>query len=126
MQRSPASHVLILLLASVGGACVLACAEDAARTPTAPSGARVYAAQGCALCHGSDATGSSLGPTLHGKAAFWTREKLIEYLKAPVAYAEKDARLSRQKKKYSLPMSQFDKVPEDELGLVADFVLHLP
>jgi len=112
----------VLVLSSVLGAC----AQDATGTLAAPSGERVYAAQGCALCHGSDGAGSSFGPTLHGKARYWTREKLVAYLKAPVAYAEADPRLAEQKKRYSLPMRQFDKVPESELAAVADYVLHLP
>lgn len=110
-----------LLLASLA-----ACSEEAPAKKAAADGKRVYDAQGCALCHAGDATGTSLGPTLHGKASFWTREKLVEYLKAPVAYAEQDPRLREQKKKYSLPMRAFDKVPEAELGAVANFVLGLP
>lgn len=110
-----------LLLASVA-----ACSEAAPAGKAAADGRRVFDAQGCALCHAGDATGTALGPTLHGKASFWTREKLVQYLKAPVAYAEQDPRLREQKKKYSLPMRAFDKVPEAELAAVADFVLGLP
>jgi cytochrome c2 len=103
-----------------------ACAEEAPAKKAAASGKAVYDAQGCALCHAGDGSGTGLGPTLHGKASQWTREKLVAYLKAPVAYAEKDPRLAEQKKKYSLPMRAFDKVPEDELASVADFVLGMP
>ena len=110
---------ILLLLTS-------ACSEGAAKTPSAPDGEQVYATQGCALCHGGDGGGTSLGPTLRGKASHWTREKLVAYLKAPVAYAEADPRLAEQKKRYSLAMRQFDKVPEAELGAVADYVLRLP
>ncbi|MFN0006934.1 MAG: c-type cytochrome [Planctomycetota bacterium] len=107
-------------------ACLAACSEAAPAQKATADGRRVYDAQGCALCHGSDAAGTSLGPTLHGKASLWTREKIVEYLKAPIAYAEQDPRLREQKKKYSLPMRAFDKVPEAELAAVADFVLGLP
>jgi hypothetical protein len=62
---------------------------------------------------------------LRGKGVHWTRENLVAYLKAPVAYAEQDPRLSEQAKRYSLPMRQFDKVPAAELEAVADFVLGL-
>jgi mono/diheme cytochrome c family protein len=102
-----------------------ACGETS-KEKRALSGEAVYAAQGCALCHGSDATGTSHGPTLFGKASFWDREKLVAYLKAPIAYAEQDPRLAEQKKRYSLPMRAFDKVPEEELGAVAEYVLGLP
>lgn len=110
-----------LLLAGVA-----ACSEGSPAQKAAADGKRVFDAQGCALCHAGDATGTSSGPTLHGKASFWTREKLVLYLKAPVAYAEQDPRLREQKKKYSLPMRAFDKVPEAELAAVADYVLRLP
>ena len=122
MEGARGPRILSLLVAI----CVAACGESPAAKPARPAGEQVYAAQGCALCHGADGGGSSFGPTLHGKAPFWTREKLVQYLKAPVAYAEADPRLAEQKKRYSLPMRQFDKVPEDELAAVADYVLGLP
>ena len=113
-------------LLTVLGLALASCGGDSKKPPPAPDGERVYAAQGCALCHGGDGSGTALGPTLHGKAPHWTRENLVLYLKAPIAYAEKDPRLAEQKKKYSLPMRQFDHVPEAELGAVADYVLGLP
>ena len=129
MSSAPASDVRLLLPAGIVAIGVLTWAVVAActrNTPVAPIGEKVYAAQGCSLCHGSDGAGSSFGPTLRGKARFWTREALVEYLKAPVEYAAQDPRLAEQKERYSLPMRQFDKVPADELGAVADFVLRLP
>jgi mono/diheme cytochrome c family protein len=100
-----------------------ACSAEAPGKQAGADGKRVYDAQGCALCHSSDATGTKL----HGKASFWTREKLVEYLKAPVDYAAKDARLVEQKKKFpTMPMPPYAKVPEEDLGALADFVLGLP
>jgi cytochrome c2 len=104
-----------------------ACSAEAPGKPAGADGKRVFDAQGCALCHSSDATGTKLGPTLHGKASFWTREKLVEYLKAPVDYAAQDARLVEQKKKFpTMPMPSYAQVPEEDLGALADFVLGLP
>ena len=115
---------LAVALLAAGLAC--ADSDEAGGASGAPRGEKVFAAQGCALCHGADGEGTSFGPTLRGKAPFWTREKLVLYLKAPVAYADKDPRLAEQKKRYSMPMRQFDKVPDDELAAVADYVLGLP
>ena len=94
--------------------------------PAEDTGAAVFRAQGCSLCHGPDGTGTSFGPTLQGKKGFWTREKLVEYLRNPQAYAEKDARLSAQARKYTLPMTRFDKVTRKDVEAVADYVLAMP
>jgi mono/diheme cytochrome c family protein len=104
-----------------------ACSEGAPAEVAGVDGKRVYDAQGCALCHSSDATGTKLGPTLHGKASHWTRENLVLYFKAPVEYAAKDPRLAEQKKKFpTMPMPPFAKLSEEELGALADHVLGLP
>jgi mono/diheme cytochrome c family protein len=120
-----ASVILALALAACGDG------EKSAPAPagkeTAKSGSQLYASQGCALCHAQDGTGTSFGPTLHGKKSFWTREKLVQYLKNPAAYAESDPRLVEQKKKFSaMAMQRYDMLSDAELGAIADFVLGLP
>jgi mono/diheme cytochrome c family protein len=90
------------------------------------AGAAVFKAQGCALCHGQDGSGTSFGPTLRGKKSFWTRATLVAYLLNPQAYAEKDARLSAQARKYTLPMTRFDKLTQADIEAVADHVLAMP
>jgi mono/diheme cytochrome c family protein len=116
MLRGPA---ILLLLA------LAACGEGGSDAP-ASGGAKLFASQGCTLCHGADGAGTVFGPTLQGKRQYWTREKLMEYLKNPVAYAEKDKRLSEQARRFTLPMQRFDKLKPEELGALADYVLTIP
>lgn len=81
---------------------------------------------GCGTCHAADGRGGQFGPPLHGKKHFWTREKLVAYLKNPSAYAQGDARLAEQSKKFMLPMQRFDMLPPAELEALADHVLAMP
>jgi mono/diheme cytochrome c family protein len=92
--------------------------------PAAPTPA--FSSLGCATCHAPDGTGTVFGPALTGKRAFWTKPKLLEYLKNPSAYTAKDPRLSEQAKRFTLPMTPFDKAKPEDLDAVADFVLSLP
>jgi mono/diheme cytochrome c family protein len=94
--------------------------------PTTSSGAALYASKGCTLCHAEDGAGTTFGPSLQGKKQFWTREKLVEYLKNPLAYGEKDKRLSEQARKFTLPMARFDMLTPEELSALADHVLSMP
>jgi mono/diheme cytochrome c family protein len=113
-----AAAALALALAS--------CGDGASAKSGAGNGADLFASQGCTTCHGQDGAGTELGPTLQGKKSFWTREKISEYLRNPVAYAEKDARLSEQARRYTFPMQPFDKLTTDEMSALAEHVLALP
>lgn len=101
-----------------------ACGE--ARGGASAKGAELYKSQACVTCHAADGAGTVFGPTLRGVSQHWTREKLVEYLKDPLGYAAKDARLSAQAKKYSLPMQRFDKLPPADLDAIAEHVLAMP
>ncbi|HKC25599.1 MAG TPA: cytochrome c [Thermoanaerobaculia bacterium] len=114
MSRAYPMIPLLLALAACGAA------------PSSTDGSALYASQGCTLCHGSDGAGTVFGPTLLGKKGFWTREKLVEYLKNPVAYGEKDKRLSDQARRFTLPMQRFDKLKPEELTALADHILSMP
>lgn len=90
-----------------------------------PDGAALFRQQNCIQCHGEDGSGTNLGPTLHGKKQYWTREKIAAYLANPPATIHGDARLEEQAKKYMLPMIPFLLSLEQRLAL-ADYVLSLP
>ncbi len=102
----------------------LACGGASGGAGTA--GAAELFAANCVVCHQSSGQGSALAPTLHGKAAHWTREKLVDYLIDPQAYAEKDERLRAQGGKYSLPMPKYKTLSRAELEALADHVLAMP
>jgi mono/diheme cytochrome c family protein len=118
MRRARAIVALFLLPWSCGG--------EASGRGDSNAGAALYASQGCGTCHGSEGAGTAFGPTLHGKKAFWTREKLALYLRDPAGYEAKDPRLLEQAQKYSLPMQRYDKLTEEELRQLADHVMSLP
>ncbi len=118
MGRFDCAPIVILLVAAAS--CGGAADGEGGR------GAALFRSQACATCHGADGEGTAFGPTLHGKKAFWTREKLVEYLRNPQAYTEKDARLSAQARKYTLPMTRFDKLSQPEIEAVAEHVLAMP
>jgi mono/diheme cytochrome c family protein len=115
----------ISFLASMTFAFLLAssCGDD--KTPK--TGAELFLTQGCSNCHGPDGAGMpGFAPTLHGKKSFWTREKLVAYLKDPKTYREKEPRLKEQGRPYSLAMPPSIALTPDELGRLADHVLAMP
>ena len=120
------SRLVRTALAIVLLACASACGGGPASAPAGRRGAEVYSAQGCGTCHAPDGAGTMLGPSLRGKSSHWTREKMVEYLRNPQAFAEKDPRLAEQARRYALPMTRFDKLTAEEIDAVAEHVLSLP
>ena len=41
---------------------------------------------GCVNCHGSNLTGTDKGPNLNNLSQYWSRDKLINYLRNPSSY----------------------------------------
>ena len=90
------------------------------------TGAQLYAVQ-CSMCHGVNGEGlKGFAPTLHGKKANWTREKLLAYLQDPAAFRQNDPRLRAQGAGYSLPMPTYKMLKPDELEKLAEHVLAMP
>jgi mono/diheme cytochrome c family protein len=119
-------RIALVALVAPGLLALLAASGACSKEPAAPaSGAQLFAQQ-CAMCHGDDARGGSLGPTLHGKQSHWTRDALVAYLKDPVGVAKQDPRLVEQGRQYSLPMPTYKMLPETALEALADHVLALP
>jgi mono/diheme cytochrome c family protein len=101
----------------------LSCGDSA---PAAPrTAAKLWSDEGCALCHGKQAEGTKLAPTLQGKATHWSRESLLQYLRDPVGYAAQDPRLKEQMKSYSQAMPTYKMLSATELETLADYVLGL-
>jgi mono/diheme cytochrome c family protein len=109
----------------LAGLLLAACAKDPARSGP-PDGAALFREQNCVQCHAPDATGTNLGPTLHHKKQFWTREKLAAYLADPQAVIETDERLKSQATQYMLPMVKFIGLSLEQRLALADHVLGLP
>ncbi len=79
----------------------------------------------CTNCHGSDLTGTKLAPSLHGVGQFWSRDKLINYLRNPMAFMDSD-RFKEYKQKYpGSIMPGFGNIDVKDLGRIADYLLTL-
>jgi len=78
----------------------------------------------CTSCHGSDFKGSPDGPSLIGVKKYWSRDKLINYLRNPSSYASGE-RFNVYMKKFKNFMPSFDHVDTKTLGKIAEYVLQL-
>lgn len=120
--RSFLTPIAVGALGLAAGLTSLACGDDS-QTPR--TGAELWVLQGCITCHGKDAQGTPIAPSLHGVQTHWTRESLLEYLRNPPLYIQKDARLKEQKKGYSQNMPVYGMLPPAHLEALADHVLAL-
>jgi mono/diheme cytochrome c family protein len=79
----------------------------------------------CTTCHGNDLTGTRMGPSLYNVSEFWSRERLINYLRNPASFADTD-RLKRYKEEYpGIFMPAYSQIEVKDLGKIADFLLEL-
>ncbi|MCX6151087.1 MAG: cytochrome c [Ignavibacteriales bacterium] len=78
---------------------------------------------GCTSCHGSDLNGSTLGPSLIGLKQFWSsRDDLINYLRNPSSFMDKDRFKNYQEKYSSVVMPPFNNLDVKDLGKIADYL----
>lgn len=78
---------------------------------------------GCTNCHGTDLNGSAKGPSLTRLSEFWSRDKLINYLRNPNSFMNSD-RFKEYKEKYpNVIMPSFNNIDVKELGKIVDFLL---
>lgn len=80
---------------------------------------------GCVTCHGQNFQGSKVGPTLYNLEEIYTRDELINYLRNPSSYMEKD-RFKAYKEKYkNIIMPPFNNKDVKDLGKIVDYILTL-
>lgn len=78
---------------------------------------------GCITCHGSDLQGTKMAPALTGLKEFWTRDKLINYLRNPSSFGT-DERFVAYKEKYkNIRMPAYSNIDVKDLGKMADYLL---
>lgn len=78
---------------------------------------------GCISCHGSDLTGTNMGPGLKNISEYWSRDKLINYLRNPSSYMNSE-RFKEYKEKYpDIHMPSFGNIDVKDLGKIADELL---
>ncbi|RPI74031.1 MAG: cytochrome c [Ignavibacteriales bacterium] len=80
---------------------------------------------GCITCHGNDLQGTRMGPALYNVSEYWSRDKLINYLRNPSSYADTE-RYQKLKQQYpGMIMPSFSNIEVKELGKIADYLLEL-
>jgi Cytochrome c len=80
---------------------------------------------GCVNCHGQDLTGTNIGPNLHNVSQYWSRDKLINYLRNPSSFMDADRFKAYQQKYPSVFMPSFNQISPKDLGKVAEYLIKL-
>jgi mono/diheme cytochrome c family protein len=107
-----------------GGQSGSAAATETVGFDNGSPGYEVYRSRGCATCHGADALGSRMGPSLAEARRYYDRDSLTEYLKDPEKAIANDGRLLEMQSQYPrIQMPAADDLPADELDALLTFVL---
>ncbi len=78
---------------------------------------------GCITCHGSNLQGTKMAPALQNLKEYWTKEKLIGYLRNPSSYSS-DSRFASYKEKYkNIMMPSYGNKDIKDLGKMAEYLL---
>ncbi len=88
------------------------------------TGDKLIESFGCINCHGSNLAGTNMGPSLKGLKQFWSsRDNLINYLRNPNSFMDKD-RFKEYKVKYPNGiMPSYGNKDVKELGKIVDYLL---
>jgi len=80
---------------------------------------------GCITCHGNELQGTRMGPSLYHVSEFWSRDKLINYLRNPSSFADTE-RFKKYIEQYpGMIMPAFGNIEVKDLGKIADYLLEL-
>jgi hypothetical protein len=80
---------------------------------------------GCVSCHGTDLKGTQMGPSLYTAKEFFSRDKLINYLRNPNSFMDSDRFKAYEEKYPGVIMPSFNNVDVKELGRIAEYLLRL-
>ena len=89
------------------------------------SGKELVARIGCYNCHGSDLAGTTKGPSLAGIKQYWSREKLINYLRNPNSFMNSDRFKDYKEKFPNVMMPSYNSIDVKDLGKIAEYLLEL-
>ena len=78
---------------------------------------------GCKGCHGNDLSGTKMAPDLHHVKEYYSRDKLINFLRNPSSFMSSE-RFKNYRAKYpNILMPSFGNINVKELGKIADYLL---
>lgn len=80
---------------------------------------------GCLTCHGNDMRGTRMGPSLYNASEYWSRDRLINYLRNPSSFADTDRFKKFEEQYVGFIMPGFGHIEVKELGKIADYLLEL-
>ncbi|MFZ1281500.1 MAG: cytochrome c [Ignavibacteriaceae bacterium] len=94
------------------------------QTTSELTGDKLFQTFGCVNCHGADLAGTNMAPALKGIKEFWSsRDNLINYLRNPNSFMDKD-RFKEYRAKYpNQIMPAFGNKDVKDLGKIADYLL---
>jgi cytochrome c2 len=79
----------------------------------------------CTTCHGTDIKGTKMGPSLYNVAEYWTRDKLINYLRNPTSFSDTERFQMYEEQFPGMIMPSFNHIEVKDLGKIADYLLEL-
>jgi cytochrome c2 len=86
-------------------------------------GLKLIKQSGCTTCHGTELQGTNMAPALAGLKEFWTRDKLINYLRNPSSFGTDERFVSYKEKYKNIMMPSYNNIDVKNLGKIADFLL---
>lgn len=78
---------------------------------------------GCTKCHGSDLSGTTMGPALKNLSQFWSRDNLINYLRNPSSYMDSDRFKDYKERFPNMIMPSYANKDVKDLGKISDYLL---
>ncbi len=76
----------------------------------------------CFTCHGNDLNGTGMGPSLANVSDNWKKVNLISYFQNPKAFLS-NPRMAILKEKYNRDMPAQERMTQEELEALADYLL---
>lgn len=77
----------------------------------------------CITCHGTELTGTKMGPSLYNVAEYWGRDKLISYLRNPSSFSDTERFQKFEERFPGMIMPSFNHIEVKDLGRIADYLL---
>jgi cytochrome c2 len=120
----PDDHIHAPVRSQASGQAGSAATTTTVEFDNSSPGYEVYRSRGCATCHGADALGSRMGPSLADARIHYDRDSLTEYLKDPEKAIANDGRLLEMQSQYPrIQMPATDDLPKDDLAALLTFIL---